>query len=120
MSRESLRGEPVLDEEIVQQNEELMDEKFPEILLEEWDQSVVPMIKDILANNATMSDDDLRAKSHKCAGSALQIGGHQLGTSLRTVSHMIQSGNRELANGILEDIPEYFDAFVNEIKNSKE
>ncbi|OHT10285.1 hypothetical protein TRFO_04321 [Tritrichomonas foetus] len=119
MSRESIRDEPVLDLEIVEQNEELMDEKFPDELLEDWNAVTVPTIKEIISGFKGMSDEDLRLKSHKCAGSALQLGGHQLGTALRTASHMIQAGSRSQAEEILEDVQGYYDAFDKAIQDSK-
>jgi hypothetical protein len=111
MTRVSLQDEPVLDEEIVEQNFELMDERFPEPIVEEWRETIVPIIKELIDSSASLSDQDLRLKAHKCAGSTLQLGGHQLGTSLRTVSHLVQSGQRERANEILIDVPGYFAAF---------
>lgn len=120
MDKESLRTQPVLDQEIVEQNLELMDEEFPDELLEDWYETVVPTIKDILATYKTMTDDDLRAKTHKCAGAALQIGGFQLGTALRTSSHLVQGGSRDMAEGILEDVQEYLDAFEQAIQASKQ
>lgn len=119
MTRESLRDEPVVDCDILEQNLELMDEEFPEPLMEDWNDSVLPLIRQILEEHAGMTDDDLRAKTHKCAGSVLQIGGHQLGTSLRTVSHLVQGGSREVASQILSDIPEYLAAFEQAIKDSQ-
>lgn len=119
MSRESIQNEPILDDEIVEQNEDLMDEKFPEIMLKEWYESVVPSIKEIIDKHSSMDDESLRLKTHKAAGSALQLGGHQLGTALRTISHLIQAGNRDDANSILEDVQNYLDAFENEIQATK-
>ena len=119
MSRESLKAEPILDDEIVEQNEELMDEKFPEIMLTEWYSSVVPSINEVIQNYSTMSDKDIHQKTHKAAGSCLQLGGHQLGTALRTISHLVQAGNKEEAGKILEDIPLYLDSFENAIKATK-
>ena len=119
MSRDTIRQEPVLDNEIVEQNEELMDEKFPDELLEDWNSATVPVISEIIANYKSMPDEELRQKSHKCAGSALQLGGHQLGTALRTASHLIQAGSRDEANGILEDVKGYYEAFDKAIKDSK-
>lgn len=119
MDRETLKTQPVLDQEIVEQNLDLMDEEFPDELLEDWYETTVPTIKDILATYKTMKDEDLRAKTHKCAGSALQIGGFQLGTALRTASHLVQGGSRDLAEGILEDAQGYLDAFEQAIQDSK-
>lgn len=120
MSRESIRDEPVLDMDIVEQNEELMDEKFPDELLEDWNSATVPVIKEIIANYKTMDNEALRAKSHKCAGSALQLGGHQLGTALRTASHLIQAGSRDLAEDILQDVEEYYNLFEQAIAETKQ
>lgn len=119
-TRESLRDEPVTDADILEQNMELMDAEFPDELMEDWYQTVVPTIRDILATHKQLSDEELRLKSHKCAGSALQVGGHQLGTALRSVSHLIQSGSREIAEEILEDVPEYLAAFEKAISDSKQ
>ena len=117
--RESLREEPVTDSGILEQNVELMDEKFPEELLEDWNATVLPTIEEILKGFKSMSDEDLRLKSHKCAGSVLQIGGRQLGTALRTISHLVQGGSREIAHEILEDVPGYLKSFQKAISDSK-
>lgn len=119
MSRESLRDEPLLDEEIVEQNFELMDERFPEMLMEEWNENIVPVIKEVLANHKDMDDKSLSEKTHKSAGSALQLGANQLGQALRVVSHMVKDGNRDEALGILEDIPEYLEAFEKAVAESE-
>jgi hypothetical protein len=111
MTRESLESEPVLDDEIVEQNLDLMEEKFPECLVEEWTGSIVPLITEMIEKTSTLSDDTLRLNAHKCAGSTLQIGGHQLGSALRTVSHLVQGGQRDAALGIIEDLPGYLTAF---------
>jgi hypothetical protein len=116
MSRESLQDEPVLDEEIVEQNFELMEERFPEIIVDEWKSGTIPLIEELIASGASLDDGDLRAKAHKAAGSTLQLGGHQLGTALRTVSHFVQSGSRDLALEILQDVRGYYDAFLNAMK----
>ncbi|KAH0792430.1 hypothetical protein GPJ56_003607 [Histomonas meleagridis] len=119
MTRESIRNEPILDDEIVQQNEELMEQKFPDFLMNEWNENVVPIINTIISNYKTMPKEELRSQAHKCAGSALQIGGNQLGIALRTISHMVQAGNIEAANGILEDLPGYLDTFQKIVKESQ-
>jgi hypothetical protein len=118
MSRASLQSEPVLDNDIVEQNFELMDERFPEIIVEEWNSGTVPIIQELISSGASLEDGDLRAKSHKAAGSTLQLGGHQLGTALRTVSHLVQSGSRDLANEVLQDISGYYEAFLAAMKES--
>jgi hypothetical protein len=118
MSRESLEAEPILDNEIVEQNLELMDEKFPECLVEEWTSNIVPLITEIWEKTAALDDNTLRLNAHKCAGSTLQIGGHQLGTALRTVSHLVQSGSRDVALGIIQDLPGYFEAFKAAMKEA--
>jgi hypothetical protein len=116
MTRESLEFEPVLDEEIVEQNLELMDERFPEIIVDEWTANTVPLIRELIDSHKAMDDQELRQKAHKGAGSTLQLGGHQLGTALRTVSHLVQSGQRDLAEQIISDVPAYFEAFQNAMK----
>jgi hypothetical protein len=116
MTRESLQDEPVLDDEIVEQNFELMEERFPEIIVEEWRSGTVPIIEELISAGASLDDGDLRAKAHKAAGSTLQLGGHQLGTALRTISHLTQAGSRDRALEILPDIQGYYDAFLNAMK----
>ena len=119
MSKESIGLEPILDEEIIEQNFELMEEKFPEMLLEEWRENIVPIIQEIILNYKNMNDIELAQKSHKCAGSALQLGANRLGQALRTSSHLTKSGNREQANSIFEDIKLYFDEFEIEVSKTK-
>jgi hypothetical protein len=119
MTRSSLAEEPVIAEDIVQQNEEIMDEKFPEILLTDWRGSALTLIEELVANAQSLSDDEIRTKAHKAAGSTLAIGGHQLGTTLRTVSQLVQSGSRDLAIEIVQDIPLYLEAFKSAIEESK-
>jgi hypothetical protein len=118
MSRTSIQSEPILDNDIVEQNFELMDERFPEIIVEEWNSGTVPIIQELITAGTSLEDGDLRAKSHKAAGSTLQLGGHQLGTALRTISHLVQSGSRDLANEILLDISGYYEAFLGAMKES--
>ena len=120
MSRQSIREEPILDEEIVEQNFELMDEKFPDEFMEEWYESIVPLIHEVINNFDSLEDMEAYEKAHKCAGSALQIGANQLGQALRTVSHMRKAGNMVSAKEIMEDVPEYLETFEKIVKESKE
>jgi hypothetical protein len=118
MTRDSLESEPVLDDEIVEQNLDLMDEKFPECLVEEWTANIVPLITEIIEKPGSLNDDAMRNNAHKCAGSTLQIGGHQLGSALRAISHLVQGGQRDAALGIIEDLPGYMEAFQNAMKEA--
>ena len=120
MSRESLRDEPVLDNEIVDQNYELMDEKFPDELMGEWYSSIVPLIHEVIDNFDKMTDIEAYEKAHKCAGSALQIGANQLGQALRTVSHLRKAGNMSTAKEIMEDVPGYLDTFQKAVDETKQ
>ncbi|EAY12478.1 hypothetical protein TVAG_128920 [Trichomonas vaginalis G3] len=119
MTRESLREEPVIDEEIVEQNLELMDAKFPDELMEEWNVTIIPLIHEVIDNFAKLDDMDCYQKAHKCAGSALQIGANQLGQALRTVSHLRKGGQFEPAKEIMEDVPGYLEAFEKIVAESK-
>lgn len=119
MTRESIRGEPVLDEEIVEQNLELMDAKFPDELMEEWNATIIPLIHEVIDTFDKMDDQDCYQKAHKCAGSALQIGANQLGQALRTVSHLRRDGKMQPAKEIMEDIPEYLATFEKVVEESK-
>jgi len=119
MSRESIREEPVLDEDIIEQNLELMEERFPEVLLEEWNTNVLPIVETVISQYTVLGNSELGSMCHKCAGSALQLGANQLGQSLRTVSHMIRAGNRESALSILEDIPMYLELFNRAVAETK-
>ena len=120
MSREQIREEPVLDQEIVDQNYELMDEKFPEELMGEWNEQIVPLIHEVIDNFEQLNDQEAYEKAHKCAGSALQIGANQLGQALRTVSHLRKAGNMATAKEIMEDVPEYLATFEKIVAESKE
>ena len=116
--RERLRDEPILDDELVQQNLELMGAKFPDELVDEWRQSVVPLIKEIVSNSESMDDKTLSDKAHKSAGSALQIGANQLGLALRSISQSVKSGSRDVASGVIEDLMGYYNSFEEEVKKN--
>jgi hypothetical protein len=119
MTRESIAQEPVIDSEIVEQNRELMDEEFPDALMDDWKATARLLIQELIERHEKLDDDDLRTKAHKAAGSTLQLGGHQLGTALRTISHLVRCGSRSIATGILEDVPQYLSAFVSFIDETK-
>jgi hypothetical protein len=119
MTRESIAEEPIIDNEIVEQNQELMDEEFPDALFEDWRETAHVLIQELIQDHEKLTDEDLGAKAHKAAGSTLQLGGHQLGTALRTISHLIRSGSRNLAVEILQDIPQYLAAFVSVMNGSR-
>jgi Zn-dependent oligopeptidase len=120
MTRESIAEEPVVDDEILEQNRELMDDKFPDALIDDWQATARVLIQELIEEYEKLNDEDLQAKAHKAAGSTLQLGGHQLGTALRTVSHMMRSDARNKAVEILQDVPKYLSSFISVIYESKE
>lgn len=117
-TRESLKEEPILDDELVQQNLELMGSKFPSELVDEWRENIVPFIMDIINNSESMDDKTISDRAHKAAGSALQIGANQLGQALRYISQTIRSGNRDSVSGVIQDLKGYYDSFEEEVKKN--
>lgn len=112
MSVERLVIEPILDESIVEQNLELLGDRFPEILINEWEASTLPLIRSVCDFTGEGDVQQIYEMSHKAAGSTLQIGGNRLGLALREISHLLKAESIDPALTLIKQLNEFLSEFT--------